>query len=294
MTNISVALLGLGAMGSRMAARLLAAGHSVTVYNRSPGPLTALVEAGATAEASPRAAAASAEIVISMVRDDQAAAAVWLDPDRGALAGMQPGALAIEASTVTPAWIDRLGREAEVAGLGLVDAPVLGSRPQAEAGALISLVGGSTAAVERARPALASYSGAIHHVGPCGAGARLKLAVNALFGAQVATLAELLASLARADLPPAAMVELLAELPVVSPVLAGVARRMAADQHAPQFPIELVGKDLGYQLADAEGLGAATPMTAAAEAVFAAATTAGWGDANLSAVVRRYYFSATM
>lgn len=285
-------MLGLGAMGSRMAARLLAAGHAVVVYNRTPGPIDGLFERGARVAATAREAAGDAEIVLAMVRDDEASRRVWTDPDHGALLGMRPGAIAIEASTVTPTWIASLAQQARAVEVELLDAPVLGSRPQAEAGVLISLVGGSAATLERARELLAAYTGAIHHVGPTGAGARMKLIVNALFGVQVAALAELLALAERGGLDRSAAVELLATLPVTSPALAGVARLIATDNHAPQFPIDLVGKDLGYLLADAGPLGARTPLAAAAEAVYADASAQGFAADNISGVAR-LYFSAT-
>ena len=222
----AVSILGLGAMGARMAARLLAAGASVVVYNRSPGPVAALVEQGARAAATPREAAGEAEIV--MVRDDDASRFVWTDPERGALLGIRPGAIAIEASTLTPTWIVQLDQQARAAEVALLDAPVLGSRPQADAGALISLVGGQAQALARARPVLEAYSGAIHHVGPIAAGARAKLAVNALFGVSVAAVAELLAVLERGGLARAAAAELLAALPVTSPAMKGIASLIAA------------------------------------------------------------------
>jgi 3-hydroxyisobutyrate dehydrogenase len=190
-----IAVLGLGAMGSRMAARLLGAGHQVSVYNRSAGPAHDLVAAGAVAGKTPRAAAEGAEIVIAMVRDNEASRAIWCDEQDGALRGFGAGAIAIESSTLTPGWVRELGAEVQQAGARFLDAPVVGSRPQADAGQLIHLVGGDADIFDRAKGVLSALGGAAHHVGPVGAGARLKLAVNALFGVQVAALAELLALL---------------------------------------------------------------------------------------------------
>src|SRR5271168_1104442 len=137
-----IAVLGLGAMGRRMAVRLLRAGHSVSVYNRSAGPLHDLVAAGAMAGTTPRAAADGAEIVIAMVRDNEASRAVWCDEQDGALKGIGAGAIAIESSTLTPGWVRELAAKVQQTGANLLDAPVVGSRPQADAGQLIHLVGG--------------------------------------------------------------------------------------------------------------------------------------------------------
>jgi 3-hydroxyisobutyrate dehydrogenase len=107
---VDVAVLGLGAMGSRMASNLLKAGHRVVVWNRTPGAAKALVEVGARQAQSPKEAAAGAAFVIAMLRDDEASRQVWLDPESGALAGMERGSVAIESSTLSPRWIRELGR----------------------------------------------------------------------------------------------------------------------------------------------------------------------------------------
>src|SRR5262245_13356006 len=122
-----VAFVGLGVMGKGMAGRLVAAGFPVVVWNRSPGPAEDLVRAGATLAATPAAAGAEADVVISMVADDRASRDVWAGA-AGALAAMRPGTVAIESSTLTPSWIAELGRLAAVRGVALVDAPVTGSR----------------------------------------------------------------------------------------------------------------------------------------------------------------------
>ena len=122
MSKISV--LGLGAMGARMAAHLIKAGHDVTVWNRTADATRPLVAAGATQAQTPREAAAGAAFVVTMVRDDDASRRVWLDPDNGALAGMAAGAVAIESSTLTPGWIRELGHAIAERGVALLEAPV--------------------------------------------------------------------------------------------------------------------------------------------------------------------------
>ncbi|MCA9671742.1 MAG: NAD(P)-dependent oxidoreductase [Myxococcales bacterium] len=278
-----VALLGLGAMGARMARRLLDADHELTVYNRSDASARALVEHGAARAPTPRQAAASAEIVISMLTDDDAARSVWLDPERGALAGLAEGALAIESSTVTPTWINELGRAVAARGATLLDAPVAGSRPQAEAGELIYLVGGAAADLARARPLLETMGSAIHHCGPRGTGSTAKLVVNALFACQVAALAEMLAMARNQGLAPETTLALLSELPITSPALRGIGALIAQGNHTPMYPIALVEKDLRYASA-----GGSTPVVDAARAAFGAARDSGLGDQNISAIAKAY------
>ena len=141
MNNQKIAVLGLGAMGSRMAVNLLTAGYTVPVWNRSPESTKPLAAKGANLATTPKLAAKSADIVISMVTDINASKAVWLDSETGALSGMVEGAIAIESSTLTVNWIKELAAEITGQGIGFLDAPVVGTRPQADSGTLVYLVG---------------------------------------------------------------------------------------------------------------------------------------------------------
>jgi 3-hydroxyisobutyrate dehydrogenase len=280
-----IAVLGLGAMGSRMALRLLRAGHEVRVYNRSTGPLHDLVDAGAIAGKTPRRAAEGAEIIIAMVRDDEASRAVWCDREDGVLKGLDAGAIAIESSTLTPGWVKELAARIHTIGAAFLDAPVVGSRPQADAGQLVHLVGGDAASFDRAMGVLSTLGVAARHVGPVGAGATLKLAVNALFGIQVAALAELLALLKNSDCDPAASIDALASLPVTSPAAKAALALIQAKSDAPLFPIGLVEKDFAYALCRQ---GIALPMTKAAHQCFARAKAEGLAALNITAIARLY------
>jgi 3-hydroxyisobutyrate dehydrogenase len=284
----TIAFLGLGAMGSRMARRLLGRGDTVRVWNRSPGPAQALVAEGAVEAASPRAAAEGADVVITMVADDKAARSVWLDPATGALAGLGEGALAIESSTVTTGWIAELHAGAKARGVALVDAPVAGSRPAAESGQLVFLLGGDDAAVERAKAAAAPMGSAFHHVGPSGRAARFKLAVNLLLGAQVAVLAEILGGLAADGFDEAQAAELLAGLPVASPAAANYGRLMAAKRDALMFTVDLMAKDMDYAAQASAAKGLKAPIAEAARAAFQAASAAGFGGENVTSLRKLY------
>ena len=284
---MTVSVLGLGAMGSRMAAKLLDPGHAVTVWNRSPGPADALRQRGAAVAASPREAAAAGDVVVAMVRDDDASRAVWSGPD-GALAGLAEGAVAVEMSTLTPGRARELAEAVAERGGRFLDAPVVGTRPHVEAGVLTVLAGGDADALAAVRPVFGSFSGAVHHVGPAGAGMAMKLAVNALFAVQAAAVAEVLATLAGEGVAPADAAALLGSMPTASPAAARLGERMAQGAVAPNFPVSLVAKDLGYARRLAEAAGVQSDVVAAAGAAFDRAEAEGLGDLDVAGIARLY------
>jgi 3-hydroxyisobutyrate dehydrogenase len=234
---MEIAIVGLGAMGSRLAQNLLAAGHDVVVTNRTPRPLD-----GARWADAPREAAERAAVVLVAVTDDGASRAVWTDPDDGVLRGLRPEAVGVECSTISPAWARELGARAG----HFVEAPMIGSRPQAEARALVHLAGGPPELVDAVREPLAASAARVEHVGGYGDPAALKLIVNAALATQVATFAELLGLLRRTSLPEEAALGVLEALPVVSPAAARALGAMRARAFGPNFPVALVEKDLRY------------------------------------------------
>ena len=284
MTNPRVAMIGLGLMGSGMARRLLGAGFPLSVYNRNPARATPLAEEGAHVAASPREAAARAELIVAMVADDAASRSVWLGPD-GALAGAARGAVLVECSTLTVAWIEELSREAAAAGCELLDAPVTGSKPQAAAGELIFLVGGSADALERARPALAAMSRAVVHVGATGAGALLKLVNNFLCAVQAASLAEAIVLIEKSGLDRDKALEVLTAGAPGSPLIKTLAGRMAARDYTPNFSLRLAAKDMDY--AAGEGRRHGVPLSTVAPVIelYGQAIAGGHGDEDFSVVV---------
>lgn len=287
-----VAFLGLGAMGARIAANLIGDGVELTVWNRDLAKATPLAGRGARVAASPRAAAAGADIVISMVRDDAAAQAVWLDPQDGAFESMRAGAIGVESSTLSHGSIAALAREAAARKLDFIDAPVVGSRPQAEARQLIYLVGGNSAALSRVEPLLARTSALIRHAGPIGAGTTLKHAVNALLAVEVAALAEIFGLIERREVDLAAAADILGATPVASPAIKGAAASMLARAFAPLFPVDLMDKDLGAILTDAGATGATTPLIAAAQSVFQRCLALGFSDEHVTSVRKLYEAAA--
>lgn len=282
-----VALLGLGAMGSRMAAHLAAA-HQVVVWNRTSSTADAVASAvGASVASTPAEAAIGAEVVIAMVADDDASEAVWFGPE-GALDALGSSAVMVEASTITAAHARRLGEAAAVRGVAMVEAPVVGSRPQAEAGALVSLVGGDTEVIERVRPVLETYSGAVRPTGGVSSAATMKLAINGLFAMQVAAFSETVGMLERAGVDASAASKVLGGLPITAPGLARILGLIADREFSPNFPVALVAKDLRYLAALAADVDGAMPMAGTAAEVFASAVTEGHGALDIAGVAARY------
>jgi len=283
-----LAVLGMGAMGSRMALSLLAAGHAVTVWNRDAARTEPLVAKGAVAAATPADAVGGADFAISMVRDIEASRAVWLDAKSGALAALAPHAIAIESSTISVAWARELAGIFAKKKLAIIDAPVSGSRKQADARELVYLVGGEEEAVEAARPILLAMGKSVEYAGPAGCGIAMKLMVNASMGVQVACLAELLAGTAKLGVPREKAMEIFAATSLCSPWVKANAPAILARDYAPQFPVELVEKDLQYELDAADAESAEVPVTRAAQQAYAKAKAQGLSDKNLTAIAEIY------
>jgi 3-hydroxyisobutyrate dehydrogenase len=284
MSKTRVALIGLGLMGSGMARRLLGAGFPLTVYNRTAARAAPLAAEGAQVAASPREAAARADVVVSMVADDAAARAVWLGSP-GVLASVGRGAVLVECSTVTVGWVEELAREAAGAGCELLDAPVTGSRTHAASGELSFLVGGSSAALEKARPVLAVMSRAIVHVGPTGRGALLKLVNNFLCGVQAASLAEALALIERSGLDTAKALEVLTGGAPGSPLVKTLSGRMTARDYTPHFALKLMAKDMAYAAEEGRRHGVSLATAASALERYKEAIAGGRGEEDFSVVV---------
>ena len=285
MTKPRVAILGLGLMGAGMAGRVLTAGFPLAVYNRNPEKTAPFAKAGAFVARTPRDAAARADIIISMLADDNASRAVWLDNDWGALAAAAPGTWLVESSTARVAWIHELAAAARQHKCELLDAPVTGSKPQAASGELLFLVGGSAEALAAVRPVLAVMSRELLHLGPIGSGATLKLINNFLCGVQAASLAEAMALLTASGLNHEKSVAVLTSGAPGSPLVKILTTRAAANDFTPNFVLRLMAKDLTYAREEGQRHGVAMNTATPAIADFEKAIAAGYGDQDFSAVI---------
>ncbi|QJU58548.1 NAD(P)-dependent oxidoreductase [Sphingomonas sp. AP4-R1] len=285
MTALKVAVLGLGIMGGGMARSLLAAGFETAVWNRSPEKADALAAIGARKAETPADAARGADIVIAMLADDDASRRAWLAEADGALAAMQDGAIAIEASTLTTGWVHALKERMDAREMDFLDAPVTGSRQQSAEGKLRFLVGGDPAALERAAPAFAAMGSEAVHLGPTGSGATLKLVNNFLCGVQVASLAEAIAMIERSGLDVRRSVEILAGGAAGSPLVGALSARMLDRSYEPHFLVPLMAKDLAYAHATFAEAGIDLPSAVAARARFDTAADAGHHDSDIAAII---------
>ena len=279
MTEPTVAVLGTGRMGSAMAERLASQGVPVVVYNRTSEPAAALAQRiGAVVATSPAKAAALADVVISMVADDTAVRALYLDPD-GVVAGIRAGAIAVDMSTVLPDTIRAVAPGILARGAGILDAPVSGSVSTALAGQLTIMVGGDPADLDRARPALERLAVRIFHLGPLGSGAVMKLAVNTVVYGLNGAVAEALVLAERNGIERARAYDVLAASAVGAPFL-GYKRAAFVEPDATPvaFALELADKDLRLISRLAATSGSAMPQTATnLELIQAAEGSAGEG-----------------
>jgi 3-hydroxyisobutyrate dehydrogenase len=270
-----VAWIGVGAMGSRMAARLHEAGHGLVVWNRTREKAE---ELGVPVASSARAAAERAEFIFTMLADPAALEAVT-EADDGVIAGLRDGAVLVDMSTVGPQPIARLAEQMP-AHASLLDVPVLGSLPQAESGTLKLFAGGEDAVFDRARPLL-EILGEPLRTGPLGSGAAAKLIANATLVGTIALLGETLALADSLGLPRETAWEVLA----ATPLGAQAERRRASvdsGEYPPRFRLSLARKDADLVLATDPDL----PALAAAREHLAAAEAAGLGDEDYAAVLK--------
>lgn len=250
-----IAFMGLGKMGSGMAACLLAAGHEVNVWNRSADKAPALVSKGAKIATSPAEAARKSDAIFSMVADDAASERVWLADD-GALSTAAAGTLAIECSTISHNHVGRLASAAAARGCAYLDCPVNGPPSAAASGDLVLLVGASKGDLEMAWPLLQIVSASILHFGDIGTGTAFKLINNLLGAVHIASIAEAAHLAHKLKLDPQTLIEAVESGPCSSPHVKRMIRPMAEGRLADQFglAIGLREKDSRYCLGMAKAL----------------------------------------
>ena len=256
----------------------------MAVYNRTASKAAPFTEQGARVSTTPADAAKGAQIVIAMLADDAASREAWTG-ENGALAAAEPGAVLVEASTLSPGWVQELAGLAKAKGLELLDAPVTGSRTQAEGGQLSFLAGGSEPALASVMPVLKAMSREVVHLGPSGSGAKLKLVNNFLCGVQVASLAEAITWLERSGLDRDKALGILKAGAPGSPLLSGISARMTSRDYTVNFLLKLMAKDLQYAHAAASESGVELTTAANARLLFEQAISAGYGEQDMSSVV---------
>jgi 3-hydroxyisobutyrate dehydrogenase len=284
-----IGLIGLGLMGRPMGMNLLKAGHSLTVWNRTPSRADELVRAGAKLAKTPRDVAASSDVLLSIVSDPPALeSVVWghQGKDDGALAGLKTGSIYIESSTVSPALEKRIAAACKERGVRFLDAPVTGGDWGAREGNLVFMIGGDAETLKEVQPVLGVMGKRWFHLGPNGAGQTVKLAMNALLALQVGAMAEAIALVTKAGLSGEQLVEVMQASMARSGLLDLKSALMLKGDFKPSFPLRLMHKDLGLALDLANQLGVALPTTAAAREVYNYVQGEAKEDLDYSAVMR--------
>jgi 3-hydroxyisobutyrate dehydrogenase-like beta-hydroxyacid dehydrogenase len=280
-----VGFIGLGIMGSRMAANLRRAGFDLSVFNRTRERADAwAAEHGGTVADSPRAAAEGADVVITMVVDGAQVEAMLLGTD-GAAEGAPEGALFVDMSTIAPADARRLADVLRERGHGFIDAPVTGSSPKAEAGTLTIMAGGADEDIRRAQPLFEAMGETLVHAGEVGQGQRVKVLSNAVSAVNCATIAQALVVGRREGVDLDALVEVMRSGSAGSTMLELKAQPMLTHDFDPLFKLEHMLKDVRLCLEEARLAGAGFPFAGLAGELYSAGMGRGLGEQDFAAVL---------
>jgi 3-hydroxyisobutyrate dehydrogenase-like beta-hydroxyacid dehydrogenase len=276
-----VGVVGLGAMGAQLAGRLLEAGHQVHGTNRTASRAQALIARGLRWHDTPREVARATEVVISMVTDDTALAAITGGPD-GVLSGLSPGKVYVDMSSVSPQAGRQVAERVRALGARMLDAPVSGSVPQAEQGTLAIMVGGEEATFEQVEPLLRQLGQTVTRVGDNGAGTLLKLAINISLAVQTLAFSEGLLLAERGGLDPRLAAQVMASSAIGSPMLKARVPLLLDLPDTAWFPIRLMHKDIRLALNEAQRLAVALPSATAAAGALADARDLGYAERDIA------------
>lgn len=280
-----IGFVGLGTMGSAMAANIRRAGLEVTAWNRTPGRAPELLTLGVTEAATPADVARAADIVVVCVSDTPDVEAVLFGPD-GIARGLVAGGLVIDCSTISPGATAAFAARLAEAGIAFVDAPVSGGSEGAVLGTLTIFVGGDAAAVERAQPVLAAMGRTITRFGPAGSGQAVKAINQVVLAGAYLGVAEGMVLAIKAGLDPELVARALGGGAARSWVLENRSGRMIANEYPLGFRVALHLKDLAIALELARSLGAALPVSALAAQLESGLVARGYGDDDVSSLAR--------
>ena len=279
----SIGFIGLGAMGSHIAGRLLDAGHRVYATNRTAAKAEPLLERGLLWLDTPCEVAASADVVFSMVSDDQALEAIAAGR-QGLLTGLRPGQVYVDMSTVSPQASRRLAERVRARGADMLDAPVSGSIPQVESGTLAIMVGGERHAFAAVEPLLRELGQTVTHIGPNGQGLLLKLAINISLAVQTLAFSEGLLLAERAGVDPQVAAAVMSASSIGSPMLiARIPLLLNLPEHA-WFDVELMQKDIRLARQAADDLHVPLPSATVADEVLTTARNLGYAHRDLASL----------
>jgi 3-hydroxyisobutyrate dehydrogenase-like beta-hydroxyacid dehydrogenase len=278
-----IGFIGLGIMGSRMAANLLDKGFDLIVYNRTKEKANGLLEKGAKWAKSPRELAQKADIVFTMLANPAIVEKVATG-EEGFLPGMKEGALWVDSSTVNPSFSRRMAKEASSRGLRFLDAPVTGSLKPAEQGQLVFLVGGNENDLDEVRPYLNAMGKSIQHLGENGKGSSMKIIINLMLAQNMAVFSEAVSLGEALGLDKEVVMETLLEGPTAAPSLKLKKDNILSNQFEPEFPLEHLQKDLQLVSISAFESNLAMPVANVTKEVYALAKQQGLSKKDFSAI----------
>jgi len=281
-----VGFIGLGIMGEPMCRNVLAKGHDVTVYNRTPAKMEPLVAAGAIAATSLADLVRRSEVTITMVSDPAAVRDV-VTTKGGIIEALSPGKTYIDMTTVSPETSRGIARLVRETGADYLEAPVLGSRKPAAEGTLVILTGGDPGVSRRVEPLLLAMGSRVIHMGDTGMAAHMKLIINQIMGTILCVFAEGALAGMEAGLSAEKILAVLQNSVVSCPAIVLKGPDMLGERvFTPNFPLKHAHKDMRLAVETGKAMGVPTPVTKAACDLFGAARDKGFGDRDISAVLR--------
>jgi 3-hydroxyisobutyrate dehydrogenase-like beta-hydroxyacid dehydrogenase len=283
---MKIGFIGLGIMGSRMAANLLKKGNELIVYNRTKDKAQPLLDQGAAWADSPAEVAKQVNIIFTMLSKPDAVAEVALIGKHAFLGALKPKALWIDCSSVNPSFSRLMVVEAKERKVSFLDAPVAGSKGPAEQAQLLFFVGGDNADVETAKPLLECMGKAVYHIGGHGMGSAMKMVNNIMLGQAMVAFSEALVFGESLGIPKQAMFDTLASSPVMAPFLNFKRKKLEQNDFSVEFPLQWMHKDLHLAAETAYETGVALPCANVTKEIFALALREGLGEQDLTAVYK--------
>jgi 3-hydroxyisobutyrate dehydrogenase-like beta-hydroxyacid dehydrogenase len=280
---LKVGFIGLGIMGSRMAANLQARGYSLIVFNRTRNKAEALLRGGATWGTTPVGVAEKADVLFTMLANPEAVEAAALGTE-GFLRALRPGSIWVNSSTVNPSFARRMAEEARANGVRYLDAPVTGSRDAAAGAQLLFLVGGDATDLEVCRPLLSSMGKRIVHVGGHGLGSALKMVNNLLGAVSMAAFAEGAALGEALGVPRQTIFDTLLGGPMVAPVVAAKRGKIEREDYEADFSMRWMQKDLHLASISGYEAGVALPVVNVTKEIYRLAMREGYADQDFVAI----------
>ncbi|MGY3793963.1 NAD(P)-dependent oxidoreductase [Aquimarina sp. 433] len=278
-----IGFIGLGIMGSRMAANLQKKGYDLVVYNRTKEKAKHLLQNGATWATSPKEVAKETDVIITMLSTPEVVREVAIG-NQGFLSSLKDNSIWLNCSTVNPSFTKEMDIISKEFRVGYLDAPVAGTKAPAENGELLFLVGGDTASVNEVSPLLTIMGKKTLHLGKVGKGAAMKMLINQLLGQSIVAFAEAMVMGEALELEKETLFNVLLNTPVVAPFISNLRQKLENSDYEANFPLKWIQKDLHLSSISAYENNVAAPNLNSTKEIFAQAKQQGYGNLDFSAV----------